>query len=122
VTVRELLDEEARRLETEFRNEPEIRAVLAGMIGSAYRQLALFDERSRSLVRAFDLRRAPGGRRVDQIESTVDLARLRNDQSKFEEATHLFDEALAELDRLERRRGAARAAPAETLRSCATGW
>jgi serine/threonine protein kinase len=48
-TARELLDEGAKRIETELKNQPAVQATLLETIGGVYRELGLYDEAARLL-------------------------------------------------------------------------
>jgi len=56
VTVVDLLDEGARRLETEMAELPEVRADLSETLGVTYKHLGHFDKAERAFERALDLR------------------------------------------------------------------
>ncbi|MEX0611836.1 MAG: tetratricopeptide repeat protein, partial [Pirellulales bacterium] len=57
VTVQQVLDRAAERVERDFANQPEIRAVLHETIGQNYFGLQLFEPAARHLQLAVDLRR-----------------------------------------------------------------
>lgn len=95
-TARQLLDDGAHRIETEFADQPEVRSEIARLIGSTYQQLGEY-ERALPLLRA-DLerrRRLDGPRSVAVAESLTGLADVAYDAGRFGEAGPLYEEALA---------------------------
>jgi serine/threonine-protein kinase len=61
VTARELLDEGARRVETELAGQPELQASLLHVIGAVYRDLAIYPKADTLLRRATELSQAAFG-------------------------------------------------------------
>lgn len=100
VTLRDAIDRAAGRIEDELAGSPLVEARVREAIGSTYRTLGAQDEAEPQLERAVELvgksdRITPAER--SRIEH--ELAILRLDQGRFEEASELF--ALAYQERLE---------------------
>jgi serine/threonine-protein kinase len=96
VTARELLEEGARKLETELAGQPEIHAELLHTIGGVYFDLGLLEEASELVERALESRRELFG--VDSAEvadSRLLLANVRTAQADYDAARELMDQALA---------------------------
>ena len=102
VTARELLDQGARRIETEFTRHPALRAELMGVLGDLYARLGQFEpglplvEREIDLLRT--LPRIRPGRRADAMRRLGKLLLLKGDWTASEVA---FREA-ADLRRASR--------------------
>jgi len=95
VTVREALEEAARRVGTELDDQPEILAAVRATIGNTYRALGLYGEAEPHLHAALELRRAHlGANHVDVAASLDDLTQLLHDQGKFPAAESLATTAL----------------------------
>ncbi len=95
-TARELLDEGARRIETELRDQPEVQSEVTRLIASVFHGLGEYD-RAEPLVRA-DLerrRKLDGPRSVAVAESLTQLAGVKYEQARFDEAGAMFEEALS---------------------------
>jgi serine/threonine-protein kinase len=95
-TARDLLDEGARRIDTELADQPDVQSEVARLISSVYHELGEYD-REEPLVRA-DLerrRRLDGPRSLAAAESLRQLAGVRYEQARYEDARVMFEEALA---------------------------
>ena len=95
-TARQLLDDGARRIETDLREQPEVQSEVARLIAATYQQLGEYD-RALLLLRA-DLerrRRLDGPRSAAAAESLTQLADVFYDQGRYAEAGPLYEEALA---------------------------
>ena len=95
-TARELLDDGARRIETELPDQPEVQSEVARLIASTYHGLGEYD-RAASLLRAdLDRRRhLDGPRSTAAAESLTQLADVLYDQGRVDPAAPLYEEALA---------------------------
>jgi non-specific serine/threonine protein kinase/serine/threonine-protein kinase len=102
VTAREILDQGVTRIDRELADEPVVRARLQRTMGSVYRSLGLYRDADPLLDRAVatlrstapdDLRNLPG--------ALLDLAWLRQEQARWEEALSLQREAIALLEQPE---------------------
>jgi serine/threonine-protein kinase len=96
VTVREVLDDAARRLDGELLDQPLVRASLRRTIGTTYLALGLYDEAERQLREALRLRQEhldPQDREV--AVSMVELATLLHARHEFDTAGELLEGALA---------------------------
>jgi serine/threonine-protein kinase len=95
-TARELLEDGARRIETELASQPEVQSEVARLIAATYQQLGEYD-RALPLLRA-DLerrRRLDGPRSVPAAESLTALADVVYDEGRHADAGPLYEEALA---------------------------
>jgi serine/threonine-protein kinase len=104
-TARQLLDDGARRIETELTDQPEVQSEVARLIASVYHELGEFD-RATPLLRA-DLerrRKLEGPRSLAAAQSLEQLADASYEQSRFDAAGALYEEALA----IQRERGGRR--------------
>ena len=113
VTVREVLDAAAVRVEGELASQPLVQASLRSTIGRTYLSLGLHDASEVQLRRALDQRRALlGPRHHDVAESLCDLGELLYARRSLDEAQDVFDEA---LDVFREASGARSADTAKTL-------
>ncbi|HET7843189.1 MAG TPA: serine/threonine-protein kinase, partial [Xanthomonadales bacterium] len=102
LTGRELLDQGAKRLETELADEPDTLSYLSFVIGGIQRQLGLLDEAEKSLRRSVDLRTKRFGRNSKETaDSLSELADTLRMQSKWEESEALQRESLAIREKLD---------------------
>ena len=96
VTGRELLDEGAKRVETEFSGEPQLQATLFDNIGRAYMSLGLYEKAEPVIQRAYGLRRQTLGDANLETATVLDdlgtVIRLNND---YKRAEPFFRKALA---------------------------
>jgi eukaryotic-like serine/threonine-protein kinase len=95
-TARDLLDDGARRVETELQEQPEVQSEVARLIAATYQGLGEYD-RAASLLRA-DLerrRRLDGPHSTAAAESLTHLADVLYDQGRVDPAAPLYEEALA---------------------------
>ena len=106
-TARQLLDDGARRIETELADQPEVQSEVARLVGRVYFQLGDY-ERALSLLRAdLEKRRRAGGPPSDTLVAALGgVADVLEEQGRHEEAEPLYEEALA----IERRRHGPRSA------------
>jgi serine/threonine-protein kinase len=102
LTVREVLDRGAQRIESELGGRAEVRVPLQRAIGNVYESLGLLEPAERQLTAAVGAARGlPGGELSESLEA---LAMLRQTQARYDEAERLYREALdLELGRSGRR-------------------
>jgi serine/threonine protein kinase len=94
-TAKQLLDDGARRIETELKDQPDVQSEVARLIASVYSGLGEYD-RATPLLRA-DIarrRRLEGPKSVGVAESLTQLADVLYDRGRFDEASPLYEEAL----------------------------
>lgn len=95
VTVREMLDDAAERLETELADQPEAKASLHRTLGLTYLGLGVYRSAEAHLQAALDLRRRHFGKSsLEVAESLCDLGELANTRYNPKRATPLFRESL----------------------------
>jgi eukaryotic-like serine/threonine-protein kinase len=101
VTVREVLDAGAARLDTELANQPEVRTTMMRVVGDVYGSLGLWDRRRPLLERALAEQTAFYGPDHPEVAATMmSLGVALQDAGEFEEAGHLFRASLATHRRL----------------------
>ncbi len=96
VTVHEVLDDAARRLDQELGGEPLVQASLRGTIGKTYQSLGLYPEAEKQLREA--LRRKLellGASHLDVAESRCDLATVLYSTNQLAEAASQLEAAVA---------------------------
>jgi serine/threonine-protein kinase len=94
-TARDLLDDGARRIETELEEQPEVQSEVARLIASVYLQLAEYPAAT-SLLEA-DLarrRRLDGPRSLAVARTLTLLGDVTYDQGRFADARRCYEEAL----------------------------
>ena len=102
LTVRELLDIEARRIDGAFPNQPRVEGELHGTIGKAYRGLGQYDQAERHLRRAVELAdnpREPRDELLARMQRELGAVLVRRD--KIDEGIAMLRASLA----TERERG-----------------
>jgi tetratricopeptide (TPR) repeat protein len=96
VTVRQLLDEAAQRIDTEFTGQPENEAALHDTIGATYRSLGLYDDAERHLRAALVIRQGYfGDDRAGVADALTKLGDVLCDQAAYPEAKARYEQALA---------------------------
>ena len=99
VSLRQVLDQGAARIDTELAGEPEIQASLLHTIGGVYLALGLYDNAEPLLTRAMELRqRLLGHDHPDTLRSETSMALLYQRQGR-----HVSEQTMHQ-DVLERRR------------------
>ncbi len=94
-TVAEMLDDAAQRIETELKDQPEVRAEMLGTIGGTYLASAKYDVASRYLQEAYDLDLKLYGPRARQTASVMPaLAGLAYFRGDYVAADSWFEKAL----------------------------
>jgi eukaryotic-like serine/threonine-protein kinase len=102
VTARALLDEGARRVESELAAEGELRSEMFDLLAGLYRKLGAFDEARALAERSLALRSASAG--VDSVEaarSEWTLGWILVGQGEFTPARERLEHAIAVFDRVE---------------------
>jgi len=100
ITVREILDQGAQRIEEELEGQPLTQARLMNTIGKVYQNLGLYDAAGPQLETALALRRREyGNDNIDVATSLADLADLYIDQARFADAEAMLQQALAVMGR-----------------------
>jgi len=95
VTVRELLDRAAERVEDRFRGQERTEAAIRHTLGSAYRGLGEYPESLKHFTRALDLRRQKlGDEHPETLETMGELALLHRDRGHYDEARPLMEKAV----------------------------
>ncbi len=95
-TVREALDEAARRLDRELLPDAEVEAELRQLVGDTYRGLGVPAAAEPHLVRAIELRRqALGPSAPATMAAELSLVLLRREQDRLAEATELLTDLCA---------------------------
>ncbi|MCB9864296.1 MAG: serine/threonine protein kinase, partial [Phycisphaerales bacterium] len=99
--VRDVIDEAALRLRSEFVDAPLVRASIRSTIGRTYLALGLLDSAESNIRAALETRSGllPEGHH-DLAESDFDLARLLYAQGRFDEAESLLKKCLETHQRL----------------------
>jgi eukaryotic-like serine/threonine-protein kinase len=92
VTVREILDRGAGLLEADRSLEPEVRGPMLQLLGGVYRQLALLAPAEQALLAALSSA-GPG----EETAIRIDLAGLRTEQGRFDEAERELSTAEAAM-------------------------
>jgi serine/threonine protein kinase/tetratricopeptide (TPR) repeat protein len=96
ITVREILDQGAKVVETKLGDQPHVQARMMETIGTVYRKLGLYTESDPLLTRALEIRiREFGDDDLRVAESQVSLAALKDDQGRYEESKALLLSGLA---------------------------
>jgi serine/threonine protein kinase len=100
ITVEEVLDRAAIKVDTAFPDEPEVEAGVRLAIGRAYLSLSLYGKADPHLRRALELREVHlGVDHADTLEAMQQVGWLCAYQGKFDEAEHLHSRALDGLRR-----------------------
>lgn len=87
LTVRQLLDQGARRIDQELAGQPEVQAEMTLLMGETYGQLGLFDSALPRIEQSVALFPAQSDR---QLEAKLSLARLHRLMGDFDAASDLF--------------------------------
>ena len=98
VTVREVLDRGAERIETSLADQPEVQAQMMHVIGSVYSSLGLYEAAERQLGAALERRRATYGAEHLEVAHTLrQLALVRQHVGDLDGAERGYREALGPL-------------------------
>lgn len=94
--LRDILDQTAKRVGTDLKNQPEVEAELRTTLGEAYLELGQYEAAERMLSRALDLRRnLPGEEQLAIAQAMSDLSPALWNQGNLTEAERLQRQALA---------------------------
>ncbi len=100
ITVREVVDRGARRIDGELAERPEVRARLKETLGRVYHGLGLLDAAEPLLVAAVEAQRTGGAEGVPLAASLNSLAALRFRQADYPAAESLYRESRDALHRV----------------------
>ncbi len=101
ITMREVLNAAAQRIEDKFDGQPLVEASIRETLGDTYMALGLYDEAAPHLEQAFKIRtRELGDEDIATAGSMARLASLRGSQGNYEEAENLCKDALERRRRL----------------------
>lgn len=95
ITVREILDKGAERIERELQGEPEVRASITDVIGTVYEKLGLYPEAKALLTTALTIRRQLYDSHPDLATSLYHMGSVEAELGQFETAEALIREGLA---------------------------
>ncbi len=96
ITVREILDEGARRIDAELSGQPLIQARLMDTMGNVYINLGLFKEAEELLGKALRARESRLAREHPDLATSLNsLALLYKNQGRYPEAEPLYERSLA---------------------------
>src|SRR5439155_644038 len=91
----EMLDHTVKRLDTDFKEQPEVEAHLRLVVGQVYSALSLDDTAVHHLTIAWEMRRKLlGAKNPDTLEAELALADTLEDANKVDAAKTLASEAL----------------------------
>jgi serine/threonine-protein kinase len=100
VTVREVLDEAAKEIGSEFEERPLIEARLQSTVGKVYKALGLYEQSETPMRRALAIReREYGARDPSVAESLTDIANLKWNTGDYAEARAHYERALSIQER-----------------------
>ena len=114
VTARALLDEGARRIASELREEPDIQASVLDAMGQIYHQIGLFEPARLLVAQGLETRRSLPGAIADLVESLCHLAMIEANTGRLDRADEFLQEALEHGATLKGREVAAYAGALET--------
>lgn len=96
ITARELLDQGARRIESELSEQPVVMAQMQHVIGEAYQSVGMYEAADTLLQKALDTRRGMIPQDTDELRQSLDaLGRLYERISEYEKALVVLDESVA---------------------------
>lgn len=96
VTVREVVDTAAKRIDTELRDQPQVAAAIHDTVGKTYHSLGVYEAAENHLRIALEQRRSLyGDKHSDVVTSLNNLAMLLIDKGKYAEAEILCKRALS---------------------------
>jgi serine/threonine protein kinase len=98
VTVREVLDRGAERVDQELAGQPQVRARLLNVIGNVYRQLGLFRDAVPMIERAVAVETESGAEPINRAGTLNRLAALYGDSGQFERAVEVAEASLAIME------------------------
>jgi len=96
ITAREVLDQGAARIFSEFKKQPDVRASLMDTIGTVYESMGLFDKAQTLLQQSLDIReKLYGKNHLDVAESQSHLAHVFYEKGDYDKAETVYRQALA---------------------------
>lgn len=101
VSVREIVDEASRELDTRFADQPLVRASLHATIGNTYLKLGEYGVSEPHLRSAYDIRlREQGPEHEKTLSSIDDLGRLLTEMERLDEAEQVLASARTTAERV----------------------
>ncbi|MGQ0552410.1 MAG: tetratricopeptide repeat protein [Planctomycetota bacterium] len=101
ITVREVLDRAAERVERALADQPAEASLLQGVIGNLYKELGEWDRAEPHLTQGRALHeRLFGAEHADTLDAATDLALLHRNRGRLREAEQLLRETLAVEERV----------------------
>ncbi len=97
VTARELLDQGVERIDSDLKDQPEIRAQLLNVIGGVYYNLGMYDESAHLLNRSADLYDSLGGKTLAEVSALHSMANAVDAAGNSDSALVLFRVALSKF-------------------------
>ena len=95
VKVVDILDNTAKGLDKELKNQPEINASLKTTIGITYQNLGIFDKAEWQLDKALEIRKSIFGENNDETASSYkNLASIYYSEGRFDEAKILYEKSI----------------------------
>lgn len=94
LTVREVLDTSAERIDDELKEQPYVRASILNVIGTVYEQLGQLDDAERILTEALSIRLRLYEQHPDLATSLYNLASTKSERGATEEARELYQQSL----------------------------
>jgi len=98
VTVREVLDTGAERVDEELADQPRVRARLLHVIGNVYRQLGLLSAALPMAERGVMVMRNEAEPGIDLARALNQLAAMQADAGRYTDAVALLQESLASIE------------------------
>jgi len=95
ITARDLLDQAAKRIDTQPVGIPEVEAAILDDVGSSYDTLGLYDQAEGLIKRAYDIRKKTSPASVEFAQTANDLGIIYMTKGQFGEAEALLREAVA---------------------------
>jgi eukaryotic-like serine/threonine-protein kinase len=119
IMARDLLDQGAKRIDSELAEQPALQATMLDNIGRAYSALGLYPQAQSLLQRAFDIRRRLEGQESLDTASTEEaLGNVVRLQNQFQQAEPLFRDSLAVREKRLGRRDRLVAESLDSLGEC----
>ena len=95
VKVVDILDKAVKKIDTELKDEPEIRAQLETTIGLTYQNLGIYDKAEVELAKALKIRKSLlGGNNDETAASIKNMALILHYEGKFKKAKEFYEEAI----------------------------
>ena len=96
ITAKEIMDQGARRIESELKAQPRIQATLMETMGTVYMRLGLYDQALALLQSSLDKRKALYGEKHLEVARSLDrLGEVLKLKSEYDQALPMHREALA---------------------------